>query len=178
MLIRQPKGLEKFLRDKSWVLADGATGTNLFNLGLSSGEAPEFWNKTARNKIKALYRGSVDAGSDLFLTNSFGANRSRLKLHGAERYATELSRVSAEIGREIADAHNRMVIVAGCIGPTGKLMEPMGNLSYSIAVEIFHEQAEGLKAGGADLAWIETISSEDEFLAAAEGVRLADMQWC
>ena len=54
----------------------------------------------------------------------------------------------------------------------------MGNLSYSIAVEIFHEQAEGLKAGGADLAWIETISSEDEFLAAAEGVRLADMQWC
>jgi 5-methyltetrahydrofolate--homocysteine methyltransferase len=178
MLFRQPKGLEKLLKDKSWVLADGATGTNLFNLGLSSGDAPELWNKTARNKIKALYRGSVDAGSDLFLTNSFGANRSRLKLHGAEKHATELSRVSAEIGREIADAYNNTVIVAGCIGPTGELMEPMGNLSYSIAVEIFHEQAEGLKAGGADLAWIETISSADEFLAAAEGVHLADMQWC
>ena len=178
MLVPQPKGLEKLLQDKSWILADGATGTNLFNLGLSSGDAPELWNKTARNKIKALYRGSIDAGSDLFLTNSFGANRSRLKLHGAEDQATELSRVSAEIGREIADAYTRTVIVAGCIGPTGELMEPIGSLSYSGAVEIFHEQAEGLKAGGADLAWIETISSADEFLAAAEGAHLADMPWC
>ena len=90
MLVPQPKGLEKLLRDKSWILADGATGTNLFNLGLSSGDAPELWNKTSRNKIQDLYRGSIDAGSDLFLTNSFGANRFKLKLHGAEGQATEL----------------------------------------------------------------------------------------
>ena len=84
MLVRQPKGLEKVLKDKSWVLADGATGTNLFSLGLSAGDAPDLWNKTAHNKIKAHHRGSPDAGSDLFLTNSFVANRSALELHGAE----------------------------------------------------------------------------------------------
>ena len=169
--------LQIMLANRDWVLADGATGTNLFNMGLSSGDAPELWNKTAPEKIKALYKGSVDAGSDLFLTNSFGGNRSRLKLHAAENRAAELSRISAEIGREVADTSGRQVIVAGAVGPTGEIMEPMGPLSYSIAVEIFHEQAEGLKAGGADVAWVETISFGDEYRAAAEAFALADMPW-
>ena len=169
--------LRIMLANKDWILADGATGTNLFNMGLSSGDAPELWNKTAPAKIKALYKGSVDAGSDLFLTNSFGSNRSRLKLHAAENQVAELSRISAEIGREVADNSSRQVIVAGSIGPTGEIMEPMGPLSYSVAVEIFHEQAEGLKAGGADVAWLETISFADEYRAAAEAFALADMPW-
>ena len=169
--------LQIMLANRNWILADGATGTNLFNMGLSSGDAPELWNETTPAKIKALYKGSVDAGSDLFLTNSFGGNRSRLKLHAAENRATELSRISAEIGREVADASGRQVIVAGCVGPTGEIMEPMGPLSYSIAVEIFHEQAEGLKAGGADVAWVETISFGDEYRAAAEAFALVDMPW-
>jgi 5-methyltetrahydrofolate--homocysteine methyltransferase len=146
-------------------------------MGLSSGDAPELWNDTAPDKIKALCKGSVDAGSDLFLTNSFGGNRSRLKLHGAEARAAELSRISAQIGREVADASGREVIVAGSVGPTGEIMEPMGPLSYAVAVEIFHEQAEGLKAGGADVAWVETISFGDEYRAAAEAFALADMPW-
>jgi 5-methyltetrahydrofolate--homocysteine methyltransferase len=169
--------LQTMLDNCDWILADGATGTNLFNMGLSSGDAPELWNETDPDKIKALYKGSVDAGSDLFLTNSFGSNRSRLKLHGAENRAAELSRISTEIGREVADASGRQVIVAGSVGPTGEIMEPMGPLSYSVAVEIFHEQAEGLKAGGADLAWVETISFGDEYRAAAEAFALADMPW-
>ena len=169
--------LQVFLEKRDWVLADGATGTNLFNMGLPSGDAPELWNKTAPEKIKALYKSSVEAGSDLFLTNSFGGNRSRLKLHGAETCATELSRISAEIGREVADASGRNVIVAGCVGPTGEIMQPMGPLSYAVAVEIFHEQAEGLKAGGADIAWVETISFGDEYRAAAEAFALADIAW-
>ena len=169
--------LQLMLANRDWLLADGATGTNLFNMGLSSGDAPELWNKTAPTKIKALYQSSVDAGSDLFLTNSFGGNRSRLKLHAAENQVVELSRISAEIGREVADNSDRKVIVAGCIGPTGEIMEPMGPLFYSVAVEIFHEQAEGLKVGGADVAWLETISFEDEYLAAAEAFALAEMPW-
>ena len=169
--------LQIMLAKRNWILADGATGTNLFNMGLSSGDAPELWNKTAPAKIKALYKSSVDAGSDLFLTNSFGGNRSRLKLHSAENQVAELSRISAEIGREVADNSGRQVIVAGSIGPTGEIMEPIGPLSYSVAVEIFHEQAEGLKAGGADVAWLETISSENEYRAAAEAFGLADMPW-
>ena len=82
---RSSNPLQIMLNNKEWILADGATGTNLFNMGLSSGDAPEFWNKSAPKKIKTLYKDSVNAGSDLFLTNSFGGNRSRLQLHGAEK---------------------------------------------------------------------------------------------
>jgi 5-methyltetrahydrofolate--homocysteine methyltransferase len=160
------------------ILADGATGTNLFNMGLMSGDAPELWNDEHPDKIKTLYKGAVDAGSDLFLTNSFGGNASRLKLHGAEKRAHELSRISAEIGRDVADASGRTVVVAGSVGPTGEIMEPIGALSHSSAVEMFHEQADGLKAGGADVLWLETISAPEEYIAAAEGFALAGIDWC
>ncbi|MEO0676529.1 MAG: betaine--homocysteine S-methyltransferase [Pseudomonadota bacterium] len=170
--------LTSLINSQGWVLADGATGTNLFNMGLESGDAPELWNETERAKIVALYKGAVDAGSDLFLTNSFGSNASRLKLHNAEDRAFELSKLAAEIGRDVADASGRSVIVAGSVGPTGEIMAPMGTLTHDVAVEIFHEQAEGLKAGGADVLWLETISAAEEFKAAAEGFARADMPWC
>ncbi|MBN2905985.1 MAG: betaine--homocysteine S-methyltransferase [Rhodobacteraceae bacterium] len=169
--------LSRMLATRDWLMADGATGTNLFNMGLSSGEAPELWNVDQPDKIRALYRGAIDAGSDIFLTNSFGGNASRLKLHDAQGRVRELNRVAAELGRELADAAGRDLVVAGSIGPTGEIMEPMGVLSYAAAVEIFHEQAEGLKEGGADVLWVETISAPDEFKAAAEAASLAGMPW-
>ncbi|MGB5558185.1 MAG: betaine--homocysteine S-methyltransferase [Paracoccaceae bacterium] len=170
--------LSDLLASRDWLLADGATGTTLFNMGLSSGDAPEMWNIEHRDRIEALYQGSVDAGSDLFLTNTFGGNASRLKLHGAENRVLELNRISAEIGREVADKAGRKVVVAGSIGPTGEIMEPMGSLTYSRAVEMFHEQAEGLKAGGVDVLWAETISAAEEYKAAGEAASLAGMPWC
>ncbi|WP_457647028.1 betaine--homocysteine S-methyltransferase [Profundibacter sp.] len=170
--------LSRMLAERDWILADGATGTTLFNMGLSSGDAPELWNVEHPEKIRALYSGAVDAGSDLFLTNSFGGNASRLKLHGAEKRARELSRISAELGREVADASGRTIIVAGSVGPTGEIMAPMGELTHELAVEIFHEQAEGLKEGGVDVLWCETISAPEEYKAAAEAFALADMPWC
>ncbi len=166
------------LAEKGTLLADGATGTNLFNMGLMSGDAPELWNTDEPAKITALYKGAVDAGSDLFLTNSFGANASRLTLHDAAKRAHELSRVAAEIGREVADTAGRTVIVAGSVGPTGEIMEPVGSLSHALAVEMFHETADGLKAGGADIGWLETISAPEEYRAAAEGFALAGLPWC
>jgi len=169
---------QKRLAEQGWLLADGATGTNLFNMGLEAGEAPELWNEQHPDKVVALYQGSVDAGSDLFLTNSFGGNHARLKLHNAQARVGDLNRIAAEIGREVADRCDRVVIVAGSMGPTGEIMEPVGSLSHSVAVEMFHEQAEGLKAGGADILWVETISAREEFLAAAEGLALANMPWC
>ncbi|MGB0660279.1 MAG: betaine--homocysteine S-methyltransferase [Mangrovicoccus sp.] len=168
----------ELLASRDWLLADGATGTNLFNMGLESGEAPELWNEAEPDKIRALYRGSVEAGSDLFLTNSFGGTRARLKLHNAGHRARELSRIAAELGREVADVADRPIIVAGSVGPTGEIMEPMGPLTHADAVEMFHEQAEGLKEGGADVLWVETISAPEEFRAAAEAFALADMPWC
>ncbi|MEL7116201.1 MAG: betaine--homocysteine S-methyltransferase [Pseudomonadota bacterium] len=170
--------LHDLLAERDWLLADGATGTNLFNLGLGAGDPPEFWNVDEPDKIRALYKGAVDAGSDLFLTNSFGSNAARLKLHEAQDRVFELSKVAAELGREIADAAGRPVVVAGSMGPTGEIMAPMGALTHEIAVEMFHEQAEGLKAGGADVLWVETISAPEEFKAAAEAAEKADMPWC
>ena len=173
-----PDTFSTLLTERDWLLADGATGTNLFNMGLMSGDAPEFWNVTETDKVLALYSGSVDAGSDLFLTNTFGGNASRLKLHDGQSRVHELNKAGAELGREIADKAGRPVIVAGSMGPTGEIMEPMGSLTHALAVEMFHEQAEGLKAGGADVLWVETISAPEEFKAAAEGALMAGMPWC
>lgn len=172
-----PNPMTELLAEKGVLLADGATGTNLFNMGLMSGDAPELWNTQEPQKIIALYKGATDAGSDVFLTNSFGANASRLRLHGAEKQAHALSRISAEIAREVADTAGRKVIVAGSVGPTGEIMEPVGTLSHALAVEMFHETADGLKAGGADVGWLETISAPEEYRAAAEGFALANLEW-
>lgn len=170
--------LSDLLASREWLLADGATGTTLFNMGLQSGDAPEFWNIDHPNRITALYQGAVDAGSDLFLTNSFGGNAARLRLHDGQDKVHDINRLAAEIGREVADKSGRTVIVAGSVGPTGEIMAPMGALTHDIAVEMFHEQAEGLKAGGADVLWVETISAGEEFKAAAEAFARADMPWC
>jgi 5-methyltetrahydrofolate--homocysteine methyltransferase len=147
-------------------------------MGLASGDAPEFWNVDEPGKITALYAGAVGAGSDLFLTNTFGGNASRLKLHDGQHRVRELNRAAAELGREVADKSGRTVIVAGSMGPTGEIMAPMGPLTHELAVEMFHEQAEGLKEGGADVLWVETISAPEEYKAAAEAARLSGMPWC
>jgi 5-methyltetrahydrofolate--homocysteine methyltransferase len=170
--------LSALLAERDWLLADGATGTTLFNMGLQSGDAPELWNVDHPDRIAALYRGAVEAGSDLFLTNSFGGTAARLKLHDAQDRVHELNRIAAEIGRDVADAAGRKVIVAGSMGPTGEIMVPMGALTHETAVEMFHEQAEGLKAGGADVLWVETISAPEEYKAAAEAAELSGMPWC
>jgi 5-methyltetrahydrofolate--homocysteine methyltransferase len=170
--------LSKLLSTRDWLMADGATGTNLFNMGLTAGEPPENWNIEHPDRIRTLYRNAVNAGSDIFLTNSFGGNASRLKLHGQQNQVHELNRVAAALGREIADASGRTVVVAGSVGPTGEIFEPMGTLTHALAVEMFHEQAEGLKAGGADVLWVETISAAEEYRAAAEAAALAGMPWC
>ncbi len=169
--------LSRLLAERGFLLADGATGTNLFNMGLSAGEPPELWNIDKPENIIALYTSAVEAGSDLFLTNTFGGNASRLKLHNAQDRVRELNRVGAELGRQVADKATRKVLVAGSMGPTGEIMEPMGTLTHATAVEMFHEQAEGLKEGGADILWVETISAPDEYRAAAEGCALAGMPW-
>ncbi|MEZ5731047.1 MAG: betaine--homocysteine S-methyltransferase [Paracoccaceae bacterium] len=170
--------LSSLMAERDWLLADGATGTNLFNMGLTAGEAPELWNTDKPENIRTLYQGAIDAGSDIFLTNTFGGNASRLKLHSAQGRVRELNRIGAEIGRDLADKAGRKVIVAGSMGPTGEIMAPMGALTHELAVEMFHEQAEGLKAGGADVLWVETISAAEEFRAAAEACAKAGMPWC
>lgn len=160
--------IDALIAEKGVLLADGATGTNLFAMGLEAGGAPELWNESDPDKIRALHQGFVDAGSDIILTNSFGGTRYRLKLHEAQDRVHELNRLAAEIACEIAASVERRVIVAGSVGPTGELLQPLGALTYEDAVDAFAEQIEGLKAGGAEVAWIETMSAPDEIRAAAE----------
>lgn len=160
--------LSDLLAEKGVLLADGATGTNLFAMGLEAGEAPELWNETHPERITKLHQDFVDAGADIILTNTFGGTRHRLKLHHAQDRVHALNRRAAEIARAVADKAGRKVIVAGSVGPTGELLIPLGALSYEDAVTAFAEQMEGLKAGGVDVAWVETMSSPDEIRAAAE----------
>ncbi|MCF6116518.1 MULTISPECIES: betaine--homocysteine S-methyltransferase [Mesorhizobium] len=160
--------IDALLAEKGVLLADGATGTNLFAMGLEAGEAPELLNETAPDIITSLHQNFVDAGADIILTNSFGGTRHRLKLHHAQDRVHALNQRAAEIARAVADKAGRKVIVAGSVGPTGELLVPLGAMTYDEAVEAFAEQIEGLKAGGAEVAWIETMSAPDEIRAAAE----------
>ena len=167
---------ERLLRERGVLLADGATGTNLFDAGLEAGYPPELWNEEQPEKIVGLHKGFTDAGADIILTNTFGGNACRLKLHDADKRVFEINKKGAEIARSVADNAGRPVIVAGSVGPTGEILEPVGALSYTDAVQAFKEQAEGLKAGGADIAWIETMSAENEAQAALEGAHLAGLR--
>ena len=169
--------LAKLLASGRPLLADGATGTNLFDAGLASGESPEIWNETNPGRIRALHQAFVDAGADVILTNTFGANRRRLALHGLEEQTRALARRAAEIAREVADGAGRPVVVAGSVGPTGDLLAPLGPLTEDEAVDVFVEEIEGLKQGGADVVWIETMSSPDEMRAAARAAIKANMPY-
>lgn len=153
------------------IVLDGATGTQLMAAGLLFGDPPEAWNVLPDkvDKVRAVYRGYLDAGSDIILTNTFGGSPFRLKMHNLQDRTFELNQAGAELAR--LEAGDRTV--AGDIGPSGEIFEPMGGLTYEAAVAGFKLQAEGLAAGGVDLFWIETMSDLREVQAAVEGARLA-----
>jgi len=167
--------LTPLLAERAWLLADGATGSNLFDRGLQSGDAPELWNADHPERIADLERAFVQAGADIILTNSFGGTRYRLKLHKAESRVAELNEKAARIARGEADRADRPVLVAGSIGPTGEILEPLGPLSQEAARDAFAEQALALARGGADILWIETMSSVEETDAAVAGARAAGL---
>jgi len=167
--------LTPLLAERPWLLADGATGSNLFDRGLLSGDAPELWNSAHPDRIADLHRAFVEAGADIILTNSFGGTRHRLKLHRAEERVSELNEKAAGIARAEAERAGRVVLVAGSMGPTGEILEPLGPLSLDAAREAFAEQAAALVRGGADILWIETMSSVEETEAAVAGARLAGL---
>ena len=170
--------LFKILDEKQYILADGATGTNLFAMGLETGNPPEPWNIDHKGRIRALHQGFVDAGSDLILTNSFGGNSFRLKLHNLESQVFELNQTAAMIAREVADEAGRTVVVAGAIGPTGEIIEPHGLMTAKQATDAFKIQAEGLVEGGVDVLWLETMYSIEELEAAIEAVKEFDIPVC
>lgn len=159
--------LTKLLEQNQLVLADGATGTNFMEMGLEPGFPPDLWNISNPEKPEALHQMFVDAGSDIILTNTFGANAPRLKLHDAEDETYAINKAGAEVAGKVAERAEGPVVVAGSVGPTGELFEPMGALTAESCKAFFKEQIRGLKDGGADVAWIETMSAREEIEAAA-----------
>jgi 5-methyltetrahydrofolate--homocysteine methyltransferase len=170
--------MNRFLRlldERPFLLADGATGTNLFQAGLQTGDAPELWNTDHPERIATLHQSFVDAGADIILTNTFGGTRHRLKLHQAESRVHELNLAGAQIARRVADMAQREIVVGGSMGPTGELFQPLGPLTHDEGRAAFAEQAAGLAEGGVDALWIETMSSREELDAALEGAASVDL---
>ncbi len=160
---------DDLMRGEGIVLADGGMGTTLFSLGLDRGVAPELWNLERADTIAEIHRGYILSGSQIILTNSFGGNRARLGRHNLSDQTLEVNRAAAEIARREANAAEDGIVVGGSLGPTGRLMQPLGDLSSDEAEAIFAEQASGLIDGGVDVLWIETMSDLQEVQAALRG---------
>ena len=148
---------------KEWIFCDGATGTYLQSRGLKGGELPELWNLAHPDVITDLYTGFLRAGSNIINANTFGANILKYPdqleeiIGSAIRLAQKARR---DCGRE-EDAY-----IALDIGPTGKLLEPLGDLSFERAIAIFAEVVRIGAAAGADLVLIETMNDTYEIKAA------------
>ena len=148
--------------NNEWLFFDGGSGTILQKMGLKGGELPESWNLSHPENVKKLYAGYLEAGVTIFNANTFGANR----IHYPEgpqaviKAGIELAKQARiETGRQ--DAYITMDI-----GPTGKLLEPLGDLSFEEAVDIFAEEVIAGRDAGADLILIETMSDTYEVKAA------------
>lgn len=155
------------------ILADGAMGTMLFASGLQFGDPPEAWNVSHPEVVRRIHRGYLDAGSRIVMTNTFGGNRLRLRLHNLDSRVDELNRTAAILLRAEVDAAGGTALVAGDIGPSGEIMAPLGTLDADEATDVFRQQAAALIAGGVDLIWVETMSHLSEIDAAIRGARQA-----
>lgn len=169
--------LSLLLAQKDVVLADGAMGTSLFQFGMDNRSSGELWNVENPDLVAIVHQGFVDAGSDILLTNTFGANRCRLGLHKLADRARELNMAAVKIVRAVAERANRPIVIAGDIGPIGDILEPFGTRTVAEAEEAFFEQAQALKEGGVDIAWIETMIADNELDAAIRGVQRAGLAY-
>lgn len=144
---------------------DGGMGTLLQQAGLAPGELPESWNILHPDTILSIYRDYAAAGANFITTNTFGANR--LKLHGSPYTATELVESGVRLARQAVDETGRKdLFVALDIGPTGKLLKPMGDLAFETAVDAYREMVETGVRAGADCIIIETMGDTSEIKAA------------
>ncbi len=161
--------LADLVHTDGFVIFDGAMGTMLQGCGLDDGGAPELWNVERPETIRAVHEAYLRAGARVVTTNTFGGTRPRLDMHGLGDRVEELSAAGARVAREAAASYG--ALVAGGLGPTGELLEPLGTLTPDAAEELFSEQLLGLRAGGIDLVLIETMSDLAEVEAAVRAAQ-------
>lgn len=145
-------------------LVDGGSGWLLQERGLPPGAPAELWNLENPEAIEALHAEYAAAGAQILTTNSFGGTRARLELGDLGDRVHEVNAAAASIARRAAARTG--ALVAGGLGPTGELLEPLGTLTPDAAQELFAEQLRGLVDGGIDLVLIETMSDLEEAKAA------------
>ena len=156
------------LAKKKTVIFDGAMGTMLMAAGLKAGENPELWNIEKPSLVAEIHRQYYEAGSDAVHTNTFGGNAVKLADRGLAEKTEKINVEAARLAREACPAGK---FVAGDIGPTGKLLKPLGDLAIEEAEEAFFRQAQALVKGGVDLISIETMFSLQEALAALRAAK-------
>ncbi|MGA7710902.1 MAG: homocysteine S-methyltransferase family protein [Rhizomicrobium sp.] len=142
----------KLCREKP-VITDGAWGTQLQLRGLSAGDVPDLWNLTHPKEVCAVARAYVEAGSQIILTNTFGANRIRLAESGCADRLLEINRAGVALSREAA---GKDALVFASLGPSGKLIMN-GDITEDELRDAFVEQAQALAGGGADGLVVETM---------------------
>ena len=152
------------------IVVDGAMGTMLQAAGLPAGTSPEDWLLENPASIRDVHRSYIEAGADMILTCTFGGTRERLERAGLAERVADINRRAVEIAREAA---GERAYVAGDIGPLGKLLAPLGTLTYEQAVDVFAEQAGALAEAGVDVLYIETMSDLNEMRAAVQAARQA-----
>jgi 5-methyltetrahydrofolate--homocysteine methyltransferase len=152
------------------LVADGATGTNLQQMGLKAGKPPEDLVVDQPELLLKLEKAFVEAGSDIILTCTFGGTRLRMKDSKYKDRAPEVNQRAVELARKAASSRTD-VLVAGSMGPTGLVMKPFGPMTPVQAFETYAEQAKALAEGGVDLLLIETMFALEEANAAFDAAR-------
>jgi len=163
------KNLLERLGDGEILVSDGATGTNLQLVGMERGKSAEDWVLENPQAIMDLERQFIDAGSDIILTCTFGGTRLRLAASGLADKVVEINQKAVELAKKAIGDRN--ILLAGSIGPTGSMMQPLGPLSVEDARATFSEQAKILVEAGVDLLVIETLFDLAEARAAIQAVR-------
>jgi 5-methyltetrahydrofolate--homocysteine methyltransferase len=144
------------------LICDGAMGTMLQSFGYQSGESPEKWGFEHEEILRAIHSGYIKSGADIITTDTFGGSGIKLAKYALESEATVLNLRLAEIAVEEARAVSKTIYVAGDMGPTGELIEPLGMLTKRDTYATFAEQAVALANGGVDLILIETMMDAGE----------------
>jgi len=158
----------KFLQEEPVIIIDGAMGTNLYDKGIFINQSFDYVNLTNPDLVKEIHREFLNAGADIIVTNSFGANRLKLRPHGLEEKVYEINKRAAEIAKETVGDE---AFIAGCIGPLGKKVRPFGSIPLEDTFEYFLEQVQGLSDGGIDLFIFETFTYLNELEQAVLAVK-------
>jgi 5-methyltetrahydrofolate--homocysteine methyltransferase len=162
------KSLADRLRRRERLVADGAIGTMLIARGLPPGEPPERWTLEQPGVVEAVAREYAEAGAELMTTNTFGGSPLRLRAHGLETHISEINSKGVELARAAAGPQG---YVLGSVGPTGRLLKPLGDVDAHEVLDGFRMQVAALAAAGADAICIETMTDLNEAALALEAAK-------